>query len=81
MANRFLTTAEVAEHCRVGARTVTNWITTGQLPAAKLGRSWRVTDADLEAFIAKRFATSADEARRNGHGGGVDSPDRARGEQ
>ncbi len=48
-----LTIADVAERLRVNAKTVRRWIATGELPAYKVGRQWRVAEEDLWAFLAK----------------------------
>lgn len=31
--------------------TVTFWIRSGRLPAAKIGRAWRIRKADLDALL------------------------------
>ncbi len=51
--SRLLTVADVAECLRVNAKTVRRWIATGELPAYKVGRQWRVAEEDLWAFLAK----------------------------
>ena len=48
-----LTIADVADHLRVNAKTVRRWVATGELPAYKVGRQWRVAEEDLWAFLAK----------------------------
>ena len=49
-----LTIEDVATLCRVSEKTVRRWITTGELPAAKLGAQWRIRPRDLELFIRER---------------------------
>jgi excisionase family DNA binding protein len=49
---RFFTIAEVAEMLRVATRTVRRWIDDGKLVAHRLGRSVRIADSDLHAFLA-----------------------------
>ncbi len=39
------------------AATVTFWIREGRLPAVKIGRSWRVRVADLDALLTKEAAS------------------------
>lgn len=46
-----LTVAEVADYLRVSEMTVYRLITRGALVARRIGRSWRVRPADLEAFL------------------------------
>ncbi len=48
----FLTVRQVAERCGVSERTVRRWIKTGELRAHQLGRSVRVSEEDLAAFLA-----------------------------
>ncbi len=54
MANRFLTTGEVAKHCQVSPVTVLRWIKDGKLPAHTTpGGRYRVGARDLLAFLAE----------------------------
>ena len=56
MANKWLSVSEVAEELGVSIDTVRNWINRKKdpLPAAKLGRDWRIERKDLDKFIAER---------------------------
>lgn len=45
---RFLTPEEVADLLRVSRRTVYNWLRSGQLPAIRIGKVWRVRREDIE---------------------------------
>jgi excisionase family DNA binding protein len=47
----FLTAREVAEILKLNILTVYDYIRTGQLPAVKFGRTYRITEDDLEMFI------------------------------
>ena len=51
----FLTVAEVAAALRVSTMTVYRLINGGDLPAARIGRSFRVRTEDLESFLADHF--------------------------
>lgn len=51
----FLTVAEVATQLRVSTMTVYRLIRSGELAAARIGRSYRVRPADLDAFLVERF--------------------------
>ena len=69
-ANRttFLTVAEVADLVRVSRMTVYRWIHTGELPAVRFGRSFRVPQQAVETFmeqaeLAGGFVTEDDEHR------------------
>ena len=47
----FLTVAEVAEMLRVSRMTVYRWVHSGDLPAVRFGRSFRVPQHAVEAFM------------------------------
>jgi len=46
-----LTVAEVASHLAVDPATVRRWIKAGTLPAYKVGRDYRIDQAELRAVI------------------------------
>ncbi len=48
---KLLTPEQVAEHLVVAERTVYEWLRSGRLRGIKLGRLWRIREADLEAFL------------------------------
>jgi excisionase family DNA binding protein len=48
-----LTVGEVAGYLRVHPITVQRWCRTGDLPAAKIGRAYRIRKSDLDAWWAK----------------------------
>lgn len=48
---KLYTIAEVAEILKVTERTVYNYVKSGSIPAAKIGKHWRIKEADLKAFI------------------------------
>ncbi len=50
----YLSVKEVADLFRVCPKTVRRWIKSGDLPATRLGRDWRIARADLKAFVAAR---------------------------
>ena len=51
----FLTVAEVAVQLRVSTMTVYRLIRSEDLTAARIGRSYRLRQADVDAFLDKRF--------------------------
>jgi len=51
----FLTVAEVAEQLRVSTMTVYRLIKSGDLVAARIGRSYRLRPEDVDGFLAQRF--------------------------
>jgi excisionase family DNA binding protein len=48
---RFLTVAEVAEMMRVSSMTVYRLVHSGELPAVRFGRSYRIPESAVEAAI------------------------------
>ncbi len=48
---RFLTVAEVAEMMRVSNMTVYRLVRSGELPAIRFGRSFRIPESAVEAAI------------------------------
>ena len=53
---RFLTVQEVADLMRVSSMTVYRLIKAGELPAVRVGRSFRVAEADVDAYLASVHA-------------------------
>jgi excisionase family DNA binding protein len=52
---RFMTVSEVASSLRVSTMTVYRLINGGELPAARIGRSFRVRPQDLERYLSNQF--------------------------
>ena len=59
-----LTVTQVAEEFQVTTQTIRNWIDGGALPAAKIGRAFRVKREDVDAMLALAQADSASLATR-----------------
>jgi excisionase family DNA binding protein len=51
---KYLTVEEAAKQFQVSEFTIRRWIKDGSLRAAKIGKSWRIKQADLDAFYEKR---------------------------
>ncbi len=52
---RFLTVAEVASVMRVSKMTVYRLVHSGDLPAVRVGRSFRVPEDDVHEYLRKSF--------------------------
>jgi excisionase family DNA binding protein len=52
---KFLTVAEVAASMRVSKMTVYRLVHSGELPAVRVGRSFRVTEDDVNEYLRKSF--------------------------
>jgi excisionase family DNA binding protein len=48
---QYQTVREVAERLKVSEATVRHWVRDGDLRAIDVGKSWRIADSDLEAFL------------------------------
>ncbi|NTW41517.1 MAG: helix-turn-helix domain-containing protein [Cellulomonadaceae bacterium] len=59
---RYLTVAEVAETMRVSKMTVYRLARSGELPAVRVGRSYRVPQDALDAYLASAWADRRDDA-------------------
>jgi len=65
----FLTPAEVSELLRVSVCTVRRWINEGTLPAYKVGRGWRIREAELNGWLnQQRLFAAADNRPCNAKG-------------
>jgi excisionase family DNA binding protein len=53
--SRFMTVGEVAAVLRVSNMTVYRLINSGELPAVRIGRSFRVRGEDFDRYLADRF--------------------------
>ncbi len=55
---RFVTVTEVADRLRVSTMTVYRLIKAGDLPAVRIGKSFRLRADDVEAYLASRFTAA-----------------------
>ena len=53
--SKFLTVAEVAGMMRVSKMTVYRLVHGGDLPAVRVGRSFRVLESDVDEYLRKSF--------------------------
>lgn len=53
--SRFMTVGEVAAVLRVSTMTVYRLINAGELPAVRIGRSFRLRQEDFDRYLADRF--------------------------
>ena len=52
---RFLTVAEVAAQLRVSNMTVYRLINSGELPAVRVGKSYRLREDDVDKYLGDRY--------------------------
>ncbi|MFC4277600.1 helix-turn-helix domain-containing protein [Achromobacter aloeverae] len=60
----FLTVEDAAARLRIHPKTVLRYIREQRLPAAKIGKSYRIADADLAAFAPTRATAAAPRSAR-----------------
>ena len=53
--SQFMTVGEVASVLRVSSMTVYRLINAGELPAVRIGRSFRLRAEDLDRYLSDRF--------------------------
>ncbi len=53
--SRFVTVAEVADQLRVSNMTVYRLVQAGQLPATRVGRSYRIREEDVDRYLAQQY--------------------------
>jgi excisionase family DNA binding protein len=53
--SQFLTVAEVAQVLRISNMTVYRLIGAGELPAVRVGKSYRLREEDLDRYLAERL--------------------------
>lgn len=56
---RFLTVAEVASIMRVSKMTVYRMVHNGDLPAARVGRSFRVPEDEVNKYLESSYVDTA----------------------
>lgn len=56
-SSHFLTVQEVADLMRVSTMTVYRLIKAGDLPAVRVGRSFRVRDVDVDGYLTTRYTS------------------------
>ena len=54
VTGRLFTAAEVAEAMRVSNMTVYRLIKSGELPALRVGKGYRIFESDLDHFLSER---------------------------
>lgn len=54
MDDHLLTAAEVADELRVSTMTIYRLIRSGELPAVRVGRNYRVRSSDLERYLSSQ---------------------------
>lgn len=53
--SRFVTVSEVADQLRVSNMTVYRLVQSGQLPAVRVGRSYRIRADDVDHYLAEQY--------------------------
>ncbi|MGH9106759.1 MAG: helix-turn-helix domain-containing protein [Acidimicrobiales bacterium] len=56
--SRYVTVSEVAQLLRVSNMTVYRLVQSGQLPALRVGRSYRIREEDVDRFVATQYTVA-----------------------
>lgn len=56
--SRYVTVTEVADQLRVSNMTVYRLVQSGQLPAVRVGRSYRIREEDVDRFLASQYTAA-----------------------
>ncbi|MDE9367734.1 helix-turn-helix domain-containing protein [Luteipulveratus sp. YIM 133132] len=62
---RFVQIADVAETLNISSRQAYNLVKSGELPAIKVGGSWRVETTELESYIQRAYAQTRQQVESN----------------
>lgn len=54
VGERLLTVGEVAQTMRVSNMTIYRLIKSGQLPAIRVGKNYRIRESDMNRYLAER---------------------------
>lgn len=57
MKEKFYTIYQVADQLEMSHKTIRNFISDGRLKASKVGKQWRIAEADLEFFMKQGEST------------------------
>jgi excisionase family DNA binding protein len=57
-SSAYVTVAEVARHLRVSNMTVYRLINSGELPALRIGKSYRLREEDVDRYLAARYTAA-----------------------
>ena len=60
---KLMTPPQVARRLQVNERTVTQWLRKGHLRGFKVGKEWRISPDDLQAFLEARANMPPDKPR------------------
>ncbi len=60
---KLLTPTDVANRLQVNERTVTQWLRKGHLRGFKVGKEWRISSNDLQAFLEASANMQPDKPR------------------
>lgn len=66
MSTKYITVHEAAEILSINPRTVTKYLTTGQIKGAKIGRIWRLEEQDVHRFYEEAKSKTAEAIERGG---------------
>jgi excisionase family DNA binding protein len=57
-SSAYVTVAGVARHLRVSNMTVYRLINSGELPALRIGKSYRLREEDVDRYLTSRYTAA-----------------------
>ncbi len=60
---KLLTSVDIANRLQISERTVTQWLRKSHLRGFKVGKEWRISPDDLQAFLEASANTPPDKPR------------------
>lgn len=63
--NRLLTASDTAEILRMRKDVVLRMLSEGEIPAVRIGKTWKVDEEQLHEWFKARAAKEADARRKN----------------
>lgn len=66
-----MTPMQIAERLQISERTITQWLRKGHLRGFKIGKEWRISQGDLDAFLEAKANIPEPDLSGNNHGKGL----------
>ena len=63
---RWLSVEEIAAHLGVSKESIYRWLEAEKIPAHRVGRLWRFSKAEVDAWVVRGGASSSGQAQKSG---------------
>lgn len=65
MTERWMSVNEISAHLGVAAITIYRWLEKGLIPAHRVGKQWRFSQAEVDAWVKSKDAHTVTTERLN----------------